>query len=159
MSTGSRVREYLDHHHIRYSLIAHPPSRSSVGSAISADIPLHQLAKGVVLQDKAGNKLMAILPSDYKVDIPQLNETLGRQFKLLREAEIYPLYDDCASGAVPPLPEAYNIEAVYDDELMTQGQIFIESGDHETLVQLDNRDFMKLMAHHQHGHFSNKFIH
>lgn len=159
MLNSNRVTNYLDSQHIRYGLLSHPHSQSSIGSAISAEIPMHQLAKAVMLEDHEGRHLMAILPSDYKVSLSKLNDELHRSFHLINEAKVYQMFSDCSSGAVPPIPNAYHMEAIYDDELISENQLFLESGDHETLIQLDTVDFQRLMASHRHARFSRKVIH
>ena len=159
MTSANRVTHYLDSQHIRYGLVSHPHSRSSVGSAISAEVPMHQIAKAVMLEDHEGKHLMAIVPGDYKVSLSKLNDELNRSFKLVKEAKVYQLFTDCDSGAVPPIPNAYHMDAIYDDELAAEPQLFLESGDHETLIQIDREDFQRLMASHKHSRFSTKVIH
>lgn len=159
MAGVNRVTHYLDSQHIRYGLVSHPHSKSSVGSAISAEVPMHQIAKAVMLEDHEGRHIMAIVPGDYKVSLSKLNDELNRSFKLVKEAKIYQLFTDCDSGAIPPVPNAYHMDAIYDDELESEAQLFMESGDHETLIQIDRNDFKKLMANFRHGRFSSKVIH
>ena len=159
MNRSNRVTHYLDSQHVRYQLISHPHSRSSIGTAISAEVPMHQLAKAVLLEDHEGKHMMAILPGDYKLSLSKLNDELSRSFKLVKEAKVYQLFTDCDSGAVPPFPNAYHMEAIYDDELEDTQELFLESGDHETLIQMESAEFKKLMSAHKHGRFSRKVIH
>lgn len=159
MSTANRVTHYLDSQHVRYDLVSHPHSRSSVSSAISAAIPTHQIAKAVMLEDHEGRHLMAILPGDYKLSLSKLNDELNRSFRLVKEAKIYQMFSDCDAGAVPPMPNAYHMDAIFDDELLNLPEVFLESGDHETLIQMDKRDFLRLMAAHRHSRFSSQVLH
>ncbi|MCV2884841.1 YbaK/EbsC family protein [Aestuariibacter sp. AA17] len=159
MSGLERTTHYLDSQHIRYGLVSHPHSKSSVGSAISAEIPMHQLAKAILLEDHEGKHLMAIIPADYKLNLHSLNDTLNRSLKLVKEAKVYQLFTDCDSGAVPPIPNAYHMDAIYDDSLTKESQLYLEAGDHETLIQLEKDDFRRLMSKYQHGRISDKVIH
>lgn len=159
MTRTNRVTHYLDSQNIRYQLLSHPHSRSSIGSAISAEIPMHQLAKAVVLEDHEGRHLMAVLPSDYKVSLTKLNDELNRSFKLVKEAKVYQLFTDCESGAIPPVPNAYHMDAIFDDALFAESELFLELGDHETLIQIEKGDFKHLIAAHKHSRFSTKVIH
>ena len=159
MIRSNRVTHYLDSQQIRYGLLSHPHSRSSVGSAISAQVPMHRVAKAVMLEDHEGRHLMAILPTDYKLSLSKLGEELNRSFKLVKEAKVYQLFTDCDSGAVPPIPNAYHMEAVYDDALINEPELFLESGDHETLIQIERADFKRMMEAHKHLRFSSKVIH
>ena len=109
MTGVSRTTHYLDSQHIRYALISHPHSKSSISSAISAQIPTHNIAKAVMLEDHEGRHMMAVVPGDYKVSLSKLNDELNRSFRLIKEAKVYQLFSDCDSGAVPPVPNAYHM--------------------------------------------------
>ena len=159
MTGLNRATNYLDSQHIRYGLISHPHSKSSIGSAISAEVPMHQIAKAVMLEDHEGRHLMAIVPGDYKVSLSKLGDELNRSFRLIKEAKVYQLFMDCDSGAVPPVPNAYHMDAIYDDELGNEHQLYLESGDHETLIQIDKSDFLRMMGNHKHLRFSSKVFH
>jgi Ala-tRNA(Pro) deacylase len=159
MPNQNRVTHFLDQQHIHYGIIPHPHSKSSVGSAISAEVPMHQIAKAVILEDHEGKHIMAIVPADYKVSLSMLNQELNRSFKLAKESDIYQMFTDCDSGAVPPVPNAYYLDAVYDEELTREPELFLESGDHETLIQISREDFMRLMESYKHSRFSSKVFH
>jgi len=159
MSGDNRVTHYLENHQIRYNIVPHAHSNSSVGSAISAEIPMHNIAKAVVLEDHEGRNMMAILPADYKVSLGKLSDELNRSFHLVKEAEVYKMFTDCDYGAVPPVPNAYYMNAVYDDELVNNDTLFLESGDHETLIKINNEDFKRLMESHRHLRFSYQAFH
>ncbi|MCC2616433.1 YbaK/EbsC family protein [Aestuariibacter halophilus] len=159
MSSDNRVTHYLDSQHIRYELRSHPHSKSSLGSALSADVPLHDMAKAVMLEDHDGKHMMAILPCDYKVSLRALQDELHRDFKLVKEAKVYQLFTDCDSGAVPPVPQAYHMEAIYDEALEECNTVYLECGDHETLIAMDKEDFVRMLGNAKHGRFSYRTIH
>jgi Ala-tRNA(Pro) deacylase len=159
MNTQNRVIHYLDEEHIRYGIVPHSHSKSSIGTAISAEVPMHQIAKAVILEDHEGKHIMAIVPADYKVSLSMLSDELKRTFKLAKEADVYRMFTDCDIGAVPPMPQVYHFEAVYDEELTKEQELFLESGDHETLIQVSREDFIGLMASCKHSIFSHKVYH
>lgn len=159
MEGSNRVINYLDSQNIPYHLVSHPHSKSSLGSAIGASVPVHQLAKAVVLEDHEGRTMMAILPADHKVRLHKLNETLNRQFKLVKEAKVCQLFTDCDKGAVPPVPSAYHMDAIYEDELTSEPVVFLECGDHENLIRISRPNFMEMMAAFRHGGFSERVYH
>ena len=155
----SRVTEYLNSHKIRYQLLSHQQSRSTISSAICAHVPIHQLAKAVVLEDHEGRHLMAVLPGDYKLSLTKLGEDLNRSFKLAKEQDVYQLFSDCACGAVPPVPNAYRMDAIFDEELNLESEVYLEAGDHETLIQLFHEDYVRFVASHRQGRFSRRILH
>ncbi len=159
MSMSNRIGAYLDTQEVEYHLIEHEHSHSSVGTAVSSHVPLKQIAKAVMLEDHEGRRLMAIIPANNKVNLGQLRDTLHRDFHLMREQNVYQLFNDCDPGAIPPLPEAYNLDFIYDDQLLDQPDVYIECGDHTHLVQLNQRDFRHLMHKARHMRFSHPVFH
>jgi len=147
MSIANRVREYLDKNHIEYQLLPHKPSKNSLSSAIQAHISASQVVKAIMLEDLQGGRLMAILPASHKISLHALNEHFARQFHLMKESHIYELFEDCKHGAVPPLAQAYQIDRVYDEFLMDQEALYLEAGDHISLIQLSQAEFRKLMQY------------
>ena len=111
------------------------------------------VAKCVVLEDEAGY-LMAVLPATHKVEIETLSEELGRDLQLATENEIKDMFEDCATGAIPPMVKAFGYEAVVDESLNTCDEIYFEAGNHTELVHLSGEDFADLMADAPHLQFS-----
>ncbi|AWL13135.1 hypothetical protein HMF8227_02683 [Saliniradius amylolyticus] len=159
MSMTPRINEYLNEHHIAYQTRSHQHSHSSVGTAITAEIDFTQVAKAVVLEDHEGRKLMAVLPTNRKINIARLRDELHRDFHLLHEQDVYKLFRDCDLGAIPPIAQAYNMDCIYDDALMDQDEIYLEAGDHETLIKMDRDSFRQLMEGAHHASFSYEYMH
>lgn len=157
MSISTRVSEFLKSKDIPYQAINHTPSHSSVGSALAAHVPMNKVAKAVVLEDHEGHRMMAILPTDNKINIGKLNETFCANFHLMKESEVARLFSDCETGAVPPFGDAYHMKTIVDEELLEQDKIYLEAGDHETLLEMDKDSFNKLVEQDARGHFSNKW--
>jgi Ala-tRNA(Pro) deacylase len=153
MSIAVSVRDYLQKQGIRYDLVAHPHSQDSMHSASAAHVPGDRLAKGVVLEDEMGY-LMAIVPSTRRVDLGVLHHQLNRRLGLATEQELGVLFRDCEFGAVPPLGDAYGIDAMIDETLTQCEDIYFEGGDHAELVHVSGEDFMRLQAGVRRGRFS-----
>lgn len=158
MSIVTRVSAYLDDRHIHYQLRRHAPSHNSLSSAITSHIAATQLVKAVILEDREGQKLMAILPASHKISLITLNEMLNRQFHLVNEAAIYQLFADCDHGAVPVV-EPCNMDRVYDQYLLQQPYLYLEAGDHESLIELPRDEFLRLMQGARALHFSHRVFH
>ena len=77
MAIAMTLKSYLDDRTIEFSSVEHPHTDSSVDSAKSAHIPLHQMAKAVVLEDSAGF-MVAVLPSSNRLNLGWVNEELER---------------------------------------------------------------------------------
>jgi len=144
MAIAITLKSYLDNHSVRYETVEHTRTESAIDSAKSAHVPPHQVAKAVVLEDDKGF-IVSVLPSSNRLNIGWVNEELQRDLHLATEAELKPLFSDCATGAIPALSEAYGVRVIWDDQLKHAPDIYIEAGDHEHLIHLKGEDFRQLM--------------
>ena len=159
MTMSKRLAQYLDAKHIPYQTIEHYHSNSSIGTAINAQVPPQQLAKAVMLKDHEDRKVMAILPAKNKISLSALNDELMGSYQLLKEQEVYKLFKDCEHGAIPPVAEAFNMSYVCDELLDGQERIYIEAGDHKTLLAIERAHFAEIMANGRHMRFSREVFH
>lgn len=153
-----RLQDYIDRHQVRYDVCSHPLSHSSSETARAAHVPAHCLAKSVMLEDERGC-VMAVLPADARVELDALGRTLGRTLRLMPEARLNVLFDDCEPGAVPPVGMAWGIETVVDERLDRQPEIWLEGGDHRQLLHLQREQFLALMHAAQHAAFGSPPLH
>lgn len=159
MAISTKLNSYLTAHNIPYQMIEHHHSTSSIGSAIMAKIPLNQIAKAVILKDHEDRKLMAVLPAKNKISLSALNDELFASYHLLKEKEVYRMFSDCEHGAIPPVGEAYNINAVCDKMLDNLEAVYIEAGDHQRLLRISHDDFQTMVAESKHLRFSREVFH
>ena len=158
MSISVRFNNFLEQQGVSYNTINHLHSNSSASSAHAAHISPHQLAKAVVLEDHDGKKIIAVLPTDNKISLQRLNDRYRATFHLMPEQQVYSLFWDCENGAIPPAGEAYHLNTIYDDSLLAQTDIYLEGGDHQTLVHLNQKEFAKLIAKNPHASFSRQSV-
>jgi Ala-tRNA(Pro) deacylase len=149
-----RLKHYLEENRADYRLLPHPHTASSMWTAQAAHVPGDQLAKAIVLADPAGT-LVAVIPADYYLDLPVLRRQLRRNgLELVEEVDLAALFPDCEPGAVPPLGPAYGVTTIWDTRLGREATVYLEAGDHETLIELSGRTFHELMAPAERGRFS-----
>ena len=153
MSIAPILQRYLVAENVEYDVIRHDPTTSSARTAEACRISGDRLAKAIVLRRDAGY-MLAVLPASYHLRLSDLQSQLGDRVEMATEAEIDPLFPDCAHGAVPPL--GYALPLVVDDSIEAQPEIYMEAGDHETLLHMSHAQFAQLMANARHGHFSEK---
>ena len=158
MSIAHRLKDYIAQHHLRYDVLTHPHSHNSMETAQLAHVPGRSLAKTVILGDDEGY-LMAVLPSTHHVQIGKLGKVMNRPLRLATEYEIGQLFDDCETGAIPPVGEAYGMKVVMDDSLADEPEIYFEAGDHERLIQMSREDFMTMMRSAIHTRFDRHLGH
>jgi Ala-tRNA(Pro) deacylase len=144
MAIATTLKSFLEEHQIKFDTVEHKHTDSSVDAAKSAHVPPHQMAKAVVLEDKAGF-IVSVLPSNNRLNLGWVNEELKRDLRLATEPELKALFEDCDTGAVPALSNAYGLKVIWDDQLKHASDIYIEAGDHEHLIHLAGEDFRQLM--------------
>lgn len=154
MSISPRLFDYLNQNGAHYEVCAHPHSRSSAETARLAQVPQHRLAKSVILEDENGC-VVAVVPADSRVQLGEVSRLLGRHaLRLSDENKIGSMFDGCELGAVPAFAMAWGVETVVDDELGRNPEVYVESGDHESLLRMSSEQFGELMSVARHGHFS-----
>src|SRR5262249_34254622 len=85
-----------------------------------------------------------------------LRSHFGDEVQMAKEAEINSLFPDCAHGAVPAVDQCYGLSLLVDDSLEAAPQVYIEAGDHETLLRMTHAQFAQLMSGAPHGRFRAK---
>ena len=153
MTIPATVEQHLADAGIAYDVIPHDHTGDSLSTATAAHVSGESMAKAVVLKDAKGY-LMAVMLATHKFSEGEMYDLLGRRLELASEAEIADMFPDCDPGAVPPLPAAYGMEAVWDDSLVHLKEIYFEGGDHDSVVHVNGEDFRNLMGNARHALFS-----
>ena len=144
MSIATTLKNFLSNHRVPYTLIPHAHTAFSMETAALAQVPGDRLAKAVIVKS-GSDPLMVVVPSDYHVHMGLLHRHLGRDVGLATESELQELFPDCEPGAVPALGQAYRVRTLLDSNLLGEPEVYLEAGDHETLVRLAGEDFRALM--------------
>jgi Ala-tRNA(Pro) deacylase len=155
MATALKLEDYMTRHGVRYEVMHHPHSHSSAETADLAQVPGERLAKPVLLEDDTGY-VMAVLPATHTIRLGKLRRALNRQLRLATEDDLAPLFADCERGAIPPVGLAYGITTVVDESLADQPEVYMEAGDHETLIRVNRDGFTRLMEHSGHARFGHR---
>ena len=153
MPMSRRLRWYLDARGVKYEVLPHLRTQTSLQTARQAHIAPERLAKSVLLEDEQGY-LMAILPASRRIELGRVERQLGRHMELATEPELVERFEDCQVGAVPALGEAFGIRTLIDDSLLVAEDIYFEAGDHEDVVHVDGDSFRELMSDAMHGSFT-----
>ena len=153
MTVAPTLERYLTSKNIEYDVIMHEPTMSSSRTAEACGISGEQLAKAVVLRDENGF-VLAILPASHHIRLSNLKRRLGFNVALATEQDIEQLFEDCAQGAVPPAGECYGPDVIVDDSIEAQPEIYLEGGDHATLIHLSHAQFASFTEQARRGRFS-----
>ncbi len=155
MAIAPTLQKYLLAENIDYDVITHEPSMSATRTAETCKISGDRLAKAVLLRSREGY-LLAILPASRRVRIADgtLQKLFGCELDLATELEIAQLFQDCASGAIPPV--GYGIDTIIDGSIEEQPEIYLEGGDHTILIHMSRSQFARLTHDAWHGDFSTR---
>ncbi len=153
MTIAPALQKYLTAKNITYDMIPHQPTASSARTAEACHISEDRLAKGVVLRRRNGGYVLAVLPASHQMRLSELRSELGESVEMANEAEVDKLFWDCVHGAVPPVGSCYGLPLLVDDSIEGQPEIYMEAGDHQTLLHMDHAQFAELTAAAQHGRF------
>lgn len=144
MAIAITLQEYLSDRHIDYDVVTHERTSSSLQTARASHISSDSVAKGVVLT-REGGYVIAVLPASCRVQLGAIEKMLQCPVRLATEEEISGLFPDCEAGAVPAIGAAYALDCVVDDNLEAQTEIYLEGGDHRSLIHLPRERFSDLM--------------
>ena len=153
MAIAISLGQFLDAHHVPYDVLLHERTMTARSTARVCEIEAGQLAKAVLMRDRQGY-VMAVLPASCRLDKAQLWRLLHRPMEFAEEAELQILFRDCDLGAIPALGPAYGIETIVDERLDRAAEVWLEAGDHESLVHLSGERFRELTAGARRGSFA-----
>jgi Ala-tRNA(Pro) deacylase len=144
MAIALTLQEYLDDHHVPYDVMRHKRTHCTFDTLRATHVPGDRLAKAVVLT-REGGYVIAIVPATARVSLDVIERMLHCHVDLAHEDEICEIFPDCDLGAIPPLAEAYAVDAFIDESFDTQPEIYIEGGDHRSLIHMTGDTFRTIM--------------
>lgn len=153
MASAMTVEDFLGRQHLFYEKVSHTPTDNSLDSARAAHVPPARVVKGVLL-NADGKYVLAVTRADCHLNLGELKRQLQADVGLATNEDLEKVFDDCVRGAVPPLGPAYGVESIWDDNLMSEPDLYFELGDHAHLVHMNTRDFLGMLANERHGSFS-----
>ena len=153
MGIALTLQQYLDDRHIDYDVLVHKRTHCSNDTMRASRVPGERLAKAVVLT-REGGFVVAVVPACSQVRLETIELMLHCPVSIASEDEISEIFPDCDAGAVPPVPEAYAVEALIDDSLDQQPDVYLEGGDHRSLIHISGEQFRSLMQDVRHAHIA-----
>lgn len=153
MAISESLKNFLEANGAGYEVVRHRHAESASRSAQAAHVPGDQLAKAVLIVDGETYRL-AIIPATRRLHMGRLHQLLGEHVGLATETEVAETFSDCDPGAVPALGAAFGLDSLVDDSLLEQAEVYLEGGDHESLVKIGDADFRSLLGEHRRGDFS-----
>ena len=153
MTIATTLQQHLANEGVRFDVLMHAHTQSASETAQASHISGRHIAKAVVLKDAQGF-LLAVLPASHHIHLNALRRLVEREVELASEEEAACLFGDCETGALPADGDAYGVPTVVDETLAEQPDIYIEGGDHRTLLHIKGDEFRHLMTGARMGRFS-----
>jgi len=140
-----KLKEFLDSHNVKYVTISHSSAFTAHETAASANVPVKELAKTVMVKID-GKMAMAVLPASSKVDFDLLKKVMGSgKVEIASEKEFKDMFPECEIGAMPPFGNLYGMEVFAAESLTEDKEIAFNAGSHRELVKMAYKDFEKLV--------------
>jgi Ala-tRNA(Pro) deacylase len=144
--TLSKLRNFLDSHHVKYLVISHSLAYTAQGVAALAHVSGKKLAKTVVVKID-GILAMAVIPAPCHVDLERVRRLTGAQtVEVASEAEFKDAFPDCETGAMPPFGNLYDMPVYADAALAENEEITFSAGTHRELVRMSWEDMLRLVS-------------
>ncbi len=153
MPIAPTLHKFLAAENIQYDEIPHVYTMTSARTAEACHVPGDRLAKAIVLRHNGGY-MLAVLPASHHLRMAELRERLGDDVDMASEREIGELFIDCAQGAVPAAGGCYGLDVIVEESIQKEPEIFLEAGDHQTLLHMSRAEFARLTADAMHGRIS-----
>ncbi len=140
-----KLKQFLDAKHVKYVTIRHSQAYTAQEVAASAHIPGRAMAK-VVIVELDGELAMAVLPSNRKVVLQDLQDITGSErVRFAEEDKFKTRFPDCEIGAMPPFGNLYGMEVFVAESLAQNDEIAFNAGSHEEVIKLAYADFVRLV--------------
>lgn len=145
MPVPNSVKLILDKQNVPYSV-------SDTPLCAPRDTVLHDhhlramgAARSLILQDGSG-RLQVVMAADSLLDLNQLNQTLGRQLRATSSDDLEQFYAKHQLDSIPALPNLAGLPTVIDKGLLDRGNIYLDSGTADQVLQLQQSDFQQMIA-------------
>jgi Ala-tRNA(Pro) deacylase len=145
MKCRERMEQYLRENSVGFEVMAHSQAFTMQEVAAALHVPGNQVAKVVIVcaDDK---KAMLVLPAPYRLNTEKARALLGaKKARLAKEDEFADLFPDCATGAMPPFGNLYDVPVYVDRALAEESDIVFRIGTHRESMKVAYADFARLV--------------
>jgi len=156
MGVSMTIAQFLADRQIPYQSHVHRATATAMTSADAAHLPGDLVAKGVLCRDGCGY-ILAVIPASYVLEMDALSDCFSAPVDLASELEVDNVFPDCAPGAVPAVGQPYGLRVVWEDQLTLRDEVYLEGGDHETLLGVRGEGIDALTTGCDHGRISHHF--
>jgi Ala-tRNA(Pro) deacylase len=144
MKCKERLEEYLSENGVPFEVMTHSQAYTMQEVAAALHVPGRQVAK-VVIVKADGDMAMLVVPAPHRLDFPKVRASLGaKKVSLAKEDDFADLFPDCATGAMPPFGNLYDVPVYVDQALAQEENIVFRIGTHRDTMKVAYADFVRL---------------
>jgi Ala-tRNA(Pro) deacylase len=145
MKCRERMEQYLRENGVGFEVQTHAQVFTMQEVAAALHVPGNQVAK-VVMVKADDDKVMAVLPAPYRLNIDLLRDLVGaKRARLAKEEEFADLFPDCATGAMPPFGNLYDVPVYADRSMAEEPDMVFRIGTHRETMKIAYADFVQLV--------------
>ena len=144
MKCRERLEQYLRENGVGFEVMTHSQAFTMQEVAAALHVPGKQVAK-VVIVCADEEMAMLVLPAPYRLNTAKAGKLLGvKGVRLAKEKEFTDLFPDCATGAMPPFGNLYDVPVYVDQSLAEESNIVFRIGTHRETMKVAYADFSRL---------------
>jgi Ala-tRNA(Pro) deacylase len=144
MKCKERLEQYLRENGASFESMTHSQVYTMQEVAAALHVPGKEVAK-VVIAKADGGMVMLVLPAPYRLDLAKVRTMLGaKRVSLAEEDDFAELFPDCATGAMPPFGNLYDVPVHVDESMGEATHIVFRVGTHRDTMKVAYDDFARL---------------
>ncbi|MEJ2737019.1 MAG: YbaK/EbsC family protein [Anaerolineae bacterium] len=145
MKCRERLEQYLREHGVGFEVMTHSQAFTMQEVAAALHVPGNQVAKVVIVRADE-DMAMLVLPAPCRLNTAAARDLLGvKKVRLAKEEEFADLFPDCATGAMPPFGNLYDVPVYVDPSLAEESNIVFRIGTHRETMKVAYADFARLV--------------
>lgn len=143
------ITDYLDSRNMPYRIKLHKrPVFTSEDAARERGVRLSQIVKTMLLKDKEGCTLVAVLPGHKKLNLKKLRKISGQKSLDFMDRKAIEKQLGVVVGALAPFgPPVEGLPVFIDHLVFEEAAVDISSGDPTAGIELMRDDFRRLLKH------------
>ncbi|UCH22189.1 MAG: YbaK/EbsC family protein [Deltaproteobacteria bacterium] len=141
------ITKKLDELGIKYTVKPHrQPVYTSQDAARERNVRLSQIVKTMLLMDRDGKMVVAVLPGDRRLDIKKIKKLLGVKDLRFLDKETVEKRLGLVAGAIAPIAELFDgLEMFVDPTVFDEDFVDISSGVASAGLELSRKDLRSLL--------------
>jgi Ala-tRNA(Pro) deacylase len=129
---------------IGFEPLRHPRTATARDEALALHVPMHEVAKTIVVHTPEG-RTRVVIPASARLALPKLREATGSEdARFATEEELGAAYPAFELGAVPPFGGPDGDRVVIDRRVAGLETVIVEAGSHSDSLRIAAADLVRI---------------